>query len=86
MFEKAKSLSENMGRGLVYVVENEEVFRLSLESESVGFTWERERLRSWSRRHVYEVEVFGALAMSEMEGAWAIRGIRRNQICLIHEL
>ncbi len=84
MSEKAKSLSENMVRGLVYVVENEEVFRLSLQSESVGCTWEREQLTPWSRRHVHEVEVFGALAMSEMEGAGAMSHNERDKEGIKH--
>jgi hypothetical protein len=45
MSEKAELLSENIGKGLVYVEENQEVFRLSLESESTGCTWERELMR-----------------------------------------
>jgi hypothetical protein len=45
MSEKAELLSEKKGRGLVYVIENEEGYRLSLESGSVGFTWERELMR-----------------------------------------
>jgi len=80
--EKAELLSENIGRGHVYVEENEEVFRLSLVSESVGCTLRRRMTEAMESTPCLRSKSFRSLSHvwkgKELEPWPTMRGIRKE--------